>query len=192
MATGLPEIAQSVEELRFLNNRASDDLLQTFGTYRKDLQNNNGTSHTLINYLTQTVIEIRDILDSWPAQKLSSYPEFTFIGEKTQIEKELFQKLDLLLWDCQERVIAMKDWSRSCNNLPNLLEITNVFRVLKIITDSYGTASELYLIEKEEINAKKSISNDIGKQKKKDSSKKPENSKRLVFLTGIPHNFSQL
>lgn len=60
MTTGLPEIAQSVEELRFLNNKASDDLLQIFGSYRKDLQSND-SSHTLLNYLTQTVIEIREV-----------------------------------------------------------------------------------------------------------------------------------
>jgi hypothetical protein len=48
----------------------------------------------------------------WPPQKISAYPEFSFFGEKTATEKDLFQRLDVLLWDSQERVLAMVDWAR--------------------------------------------------------------------------------
>jgi hypothetical protein len=104
--TGLPEIPQSVEELRFLNNKASADLVNILGDFRKLLQSNDITS-TQLQYFTQVVIETRDVcyfylnllnlktirfLKYGLHKKLLLIPNFHFLGKIT-IGKRFISKI---------------------------------------------------------------------------------------------------
>jgi hypothetical protein len=48
------------------------------------------------------------------------------------LEKDLFQRLDLILWDCQERMLAMKDWSRYDKKILIWAIVMNEFHIIYI------------------------------------------------------------
>eukprot|EP01126_Amoeba_proteus_P062984 TRINITY_DN8630_c0_g1_i5.p1 TRINITY_DN8630_c0_g1~~TRINITY_DN8630_c0_g1_i5.p1 ORF type:complete len:229 (-),score=41.63 TRINITY_DN8630_c0_g1_i5:606-1190(-) len=133
--------------------------------------------------LVETVLGMRQIVDSFPSQKLLPY--FSAFGPTNPSDQFLSccSRLDLYIWDIFGRVAAVREWAQYSSNQSTLEKVFEALRRMRYIAKSYFHS--IQLIESKFLLPEKKERDKEKKDKKKVVDQGP---RKATILINIPIN----
>eukprot|EP01125_Pyxidicula_operculata_P006708 TRINITY_DN2305_c0_g1_i2.p1 TRINITY_DN2305_c0_g1~~TRINITY_DN2305_c0_g1_i2.p1 ORF type:complete len:238 (-),score=77.65 TRINITY_DN2305_c0_g1_i2:182-895(-) len=152
-----------------------EDLLEIHDRMKEDLQQIKTTGNTdeKLKFLTRAILEMREILDSWPSLKVEVYvPPFAPSDDLSK----LLLSLDLYLWDVSQRIEALRLYCNKTENATKIIDMYYEVRQLKWVSKTYQRGLDILELQVDDGGSVKDK-----KSKKKDKEK--EKDKKLLTPT---------
>jgi len=89
--------------------------------------------------LTRTILEMREVMDSWPVSKLEVPPTPPSGGSDFT---KLCNQLELILWDINARLEAIKQWCLITDNIEYLSDMQTDVRHLYWLSKAHRKAEK--------------------------------------------------